>query len=75
MNTKYVNSSWRQSDFNTVLLSKKHAAMLVSKIQSERQLNISIKCTFCYSVKKSKAHVALSWQRWNFSVYNHYMQI
>lgn len=52
MNTKYVNGSWRQSNFNTVMLSKKHVAMLVSKNQSERQLNISSKCTFCYSVKK-----------------------
>lgn len=56
MNTKYVNGSWRQSNFNTVMLSKKHVAMLVSKNQSERQLNISSKCTFCYSVKKTQSH-------------------
>lgn len=63
------------SDFNA-MFCKKHVVMLLNKSKSERQLDISIKCTFLLFYKiKIKYIAALSWQRWNFSIYNHYVQI
>lgn len=60
MNAKYANGSWGQSQFNTVMFSTKRVTMLGSKDQSEKQLDDSVKCTFCYSMKNIKGTVTLS---------------